>query len=240
MRTRIIALVIAVILAIVGGVLLVQYVRGADQRAADGAELTSVLVVIEDVPQGTRSDQLTLFVESRPIPSAFVAEGAITDLNQLADLQGLVTTTTLVTGEQVIRERFESPDALVEGGGSVQIPEGLQEVTVSLDASRVLGGRIAAGDTIGVFVSIVGDATTQSQTKLLLERVLVTAVSGGAGTIDAAAGTPGTVSVTLAVSEQDAQAIIYSQEFARLWFSKQNDATTGRTGVPYTLQELTR
>lgn len=238
MRTRIIALIIAVILAIVGGVLLVQYVRDADQRAADGAELTDVLVITEDVPSGTPASQLALFVEPRSIPAAFLAEGAITDLDELAELDGYVTTATLVSGEQLIRERFESPDAFVDGGGSVQIPEGLQEISVSLDASRVIGGRLAAGDLAGVYVSFEGDDVTPRQTKLLLERILVTAVSGGAGSLEAGTGTPGTVTVTLAVSERDAQAIIYSSEFAQLWLSKQNESTAGRAGTPFTFQEL--
>ena len=47
-----------------------------------------------------------------------------------------------------------------------------------------------------------------------------------------------TVTVTLAVSEVDAQAIIYAREYAQLWFTKQNEETTPSTNTPFTLQEL--
>ncbi|NYF09243.1 pilus assembly protein CpaB [Leifsonia sp. AK011] len=240
MRTRIVALVIAVVLAVVGGVLLVSYVRGADQRASEGAELTPVLVVTTEVPRGATAKQLELFVEERSVPAAFLAEGAITSLDELADLGDLVTTAALVPGEQVVRERFDTAESFVDRGGSVLIPEGLQEVSVSLDAPRVLDGRLSPGDTVGIFVSVEGDGTAPRQTRPLLEKVLVTAVSGGTavaedGTIT---GAQGTVTVTVAVSERDAQAIIYAREYAQLWFTKQDPDTTPSGRTPFTIQEL--
>ena len=240
MRTRIVALVIAIVLAVVGGVLLVNYVRGADQRATEGAELAPVLVVTTEVPAGATAKQLELFVEERSVPKAFLAEGAITSLDELTDLGDLVTTAVLVPGEQVVSGRFASADSVVDQGGSVLIPEGLQEVSVSLDAPRVLDGRLTPGDTAGIYVSVEGDGTTPRQTRPLLEQVLVTAVSGGTavaedGTIT---GTQGTVTVTVAVSERDAQAIIYAREYAQLWFTKQNPDTAPSVRTPFTVQEL--
>lgn len=240
MRTRIIALIVALVLAVVGGALIIEYVRGADARAVDGAQLTNVLVVTKQVPPGTGVDELVLLVEQRSIPSAFLAEGAISDLAELTQLSGLVTTATLVPGEQVVRERLATPEDLVNGGGAVQVPEGLQEITVSLDAPRILGGHLAPGDTVGIFVSVEGDGVTPRQTRPLLEQVLVTAVDGGSSVAqnDAVTSSIGTVTVTLAVSEADAQAIIYAREFAQLWFSKQNADTLSQTAVPFTFTEL--
>ena len=240
MRTRIIALVVAAVLAITGGVLLVNYVRGADQRAADGAELTPVLVVTADVPAGTKAGDLKLLVEETTVPAAFLAEGALTSLDDLDEVDDLVTTAALVPGEQVILERLASPESVVEQGGSVQIPEGMQEVSISLDAPRVLGGRLQAGDTVGIYVSLEAEGANPRQTRLLLEQVLVTAASGGETiAADGTATAPsGTVTVTVAVSEADAQAIIYARQYASLWFTKQNESTTPSSNTPVTLQEL--
>lgn len=239
MRTRIIALVVAVALAVAGGVLLVGYVQGADLRAADGAELTSVLIVVGDVSAGTAADSLGLLVEERSIPSAFLADGAITGLDELADLDGLVTTSALVPGEQVIGDRFATPDAFVGGGGTVPVPEGMQEISVSLDSSRVLGGLLAPGDIVGAFVSVEGDGgAVARQTKLIFDDLLVTGVGGGAAASAEAGALTGTVTITLAVTEEQAQSIIYSREFAQLWFSRQNGTTTPTTGESYGLQDL--
>ena len=51
MKTRIIGAIVALILAAVGAFVLVTYVRGADARAADGAELADVYIVQEAIPQ---------------------------------------------------------------------------------------------------------------------------------------------------------------------------------------------
>ena len=45
MKTRIIGAILALVLAVVGAFVLVTYVRGADARAAEGAELADVYVV---------------------------------------------------------------------------------------------------------------------------------------------------------------------------------------------------
>ena len=56
MKTRIIGAIVALILAVVGAFVLVNYVRGADARAADGAELADVYIVQEAIPKGTAGD----------------------------------------------------------------------------------------------------------------------------------------------------------------------------------------
>ena len=53
MKTRIIGAVLALILAVVGAFFLVTYVRGADARAQQGAEMTDVYVVQTEIPRGT-------------------------------------------------------------------------------------------------------------------------------------------------------------------------------------------
>ncbi|MET0162298.1 MAG: Flp pilus assembly protein CpaB [Microbacteriaceae bacterium] len=235
MRTRIIALVIAAVLAIVGGVVLVTYVRSADQRAAGDAELVDVLVVQQEVPAGTAAAQLALVTSVDRIPEAFLAEGALTSLDQLEELQGQVTSAALVPGEQVIAARLASPGDFVGGGGSIPVPEGLQEISLSLDAQRVLGGRLAAGDLIGVLVTVPEAQDSPAQTFLRYDQLLVTAV-GGAFAEDGSAS--GAVTVTLAVERDEAQAIVFAQETATLWLSKQSEDLESTGGAPATRSDL--
>lgn len=235
MRTRIIALVIAAVLAIVGGVVLVTYVRSADQRAAGDAELVDVLVVQQEVPAGTAAAQLALVTSVDRIPEAFLAEGALTSLDQLEELQGQVTSAALVPGEQVIAARLASPGDFVGGGGSIPVPEGLQEISLSLDAQRVLGGRLAAGDLIGVLVTVPEAQDSPAQTFLRYDQLLVTAV-GGAFAEDGSAS--GAVTVTLAVERDEAQSIVFAQETATLWLSKQSEDLESTGGAPATRSDL--
>lgn len=235
MRTRIIALVIAAVLAIVGGVVLVTYVRGADQRAAGDAELVDVLVVQQEVPAGTAAAQLALVASVDRIPEAFLAEGALTSLEQLDEYAGQVTSAALVPGEQLIAARLASPGDFVGGGGSIPVPEGLQEISISLDAQRVLGGRLAAGDHVGVLVTVPEAQDSPAQTFLRYDQVLVTAV-GGAFAEDGSAS--GAVTVTLAVERDQAQAIVFAQETATLWLSKQAEGLESTGGGPATRADL--
>ncbi len=235
MRTRIIALVIAAVLAIVGGVTLVTYVRSADQRAAGDAELVDVLVVQQEVPAGTAAAQLALVTSVDRIPEAFLAEGALTSLDQLEELQGQVTSAALVPGEQVIAARLASPGDFVGGGGSIPVPEGLQEISLSLDAQRVLGGRLAAGEYVGVLVTVPETQDSPAQTFLRYDQLLVTAV-GGAFAEDGSAS--GAVTVTLAVERDEAQAIVFAQETATLWLSKQAEGLESTGGAPATRTDL--
>jgi len=234
-RTRIIALVIAAVLAIVGGVVLVTYVRSADQRAAGDAELVDVLVVQQEVPAGTAAAQLALVTSVDQIPEAFLAEGALTSLDQLEELQGQVTSAVLVPGEQVIAARLASPGDFVGGGGSIPVPDGLQEISLSLDAQRVLGGRLAAGDLVGVLVTVPETQDSPAQTFLRYDQLLVTAV-GGAFAEDGSAS--GAVTVTLAVERDEAQSIVFAQETATLWLSKQAEGLESTGGAPATRADL--
>lgn len=219
MRTRLIALIAAIALAVVGGVLLVLYVRGVQSEAAAGAAPTPVYVVTAPVAPGTPASRLGTSVELREVPGAYVVDGAVDDL---AELAGMVATAALIPGEQLVEGRFATPDDFAAEGGTVEVPEGMQEVSLAVPAARIVGGRVSAGSHVGVWVSSgSGSAAT---TTLLIEQALVTA-TGTAGSSAPTAGSTGDLTVTLALSGDDTARLIHSAEFGSLWFSLQFDDT---------------
>ncbi|MCW2700258.1 MAG: cpaB [Blastococcus sp.] len=237
MRRRLVAASAALVLFVVGALVLVAYVRGADARALAGAQPVQVLVVDQPVPAGTPGEELAEYVRSDILPAKAAVEGRVADL---AALDGLVATTDLEPGEQLLASRFEQPDQR-QAAGTVQVPTGLQEVSVLLDPQRAVGGRLAAGDTVGVYLSqVLGDL---KQTHGVLHRVLVTQVQGAPAAPDpaAAAGTETAASssapasslmVTLAVDAQDAETVIFGAEHGTLWLSLEPEGSeTGGTRV---------
>ncbi len=148
MRRRLLAASAALVLFVVGTLVLVAYVRGADARALAGASPVQVLVVDQPVPAGTSGDELADFVTTETVPAKAAVEGRVTDLSELT---GLVATTDLQPGEQLLAGRFQNPDAM-QAPGTVAVPEGLQEVSVPLEPQRAVGGRLAAGDSVGVYL----------------------------------------------------------------------------------------
>lgn len=221
MKTRIIALIVAAVLAIGGGLVLVNYVRTADARAFNGAELTDVLVVASAVPAGTPSSALDNAIVVRQVPTAYVVDGAVTSIDALV---GLIAAVELQPGEQVLASRFVTADQFGENSGSIPVPAGLQEISIAVDAQRVVGGQVVPGDEVGIFTSFEETSDDPASTRLMLSGVLVTSVATAAGVEDSGS-TGGLVLVGLAVSADDAQKLVYSIEFGRLWVSKQDDAS---------------
>jgi Flp pilus assembly protein CpaB len=230
MRIRIIGAVVAVVLAAVGALALVLYVRDADVRAADGAELVNVYVVGEEgVPKGTPGEAIRDFISVERLPNIAVQSDHVTDLS---DLEGLVTTAELLPGEQLVIGRFQDP-ALLAARGDVTVPAGMQEITVALPVEQAAGGVIVAGSTVGVvFTSAVGEDEALS-TAFALHQVLVTRVQGGdtfAVAPESDAGPVSRIMVTLALTTPDIERLVWAAELQQnnsggIWLTLESDTT---------------
>ena len=113
---------------------------------------------------------------SEELPGTAVAKSALQNLDGLA---GKVTAVDLLPGEQLVAERLIAPEEL-KASGSVEVPEGLQEVSFQLEPQRVVGGRLAPGDHVGIFISLKSGGLEakpdKETTQLTIHKVLVTAV----------------------------------------------------------------
>jgi len=223
---RLLAAFAALVLLVTGTLVLLAYVRGADSRALAGTRTVEVMVVEELVPAGTSGDDLAGLVSTVTMPAMAAIDGRVTDLS---DLAGLVATVDLQPGEQLLAGRFQRPDDL-QAPGTVAVPAGLQELSVLLEPQRVAGGRIAAGDTVGVYLSqVLPDGTPQ--TSAVLHSVLVSQVQGAPtaadaqdGTEEAAAATPSSsLLLTLAITSKDAETVVFGMEHGTLWLSLETD-----------------
>jgi pilus assembly protein CpaB len=221
MKRRVIAAVTAMLLAGVGAVVLLGYVGSADRRALAGMHPVDVLVVTAAVPQGTTAEALTKLVSTKTLPALSVAKGA---LSSLSTISGQVATTDLQPGEQVLASRFADPASLANAG-DVPVPRGLQQIALSLDPQRALGGHLTAGSTVGMFISLPKDGDSPAQTHLVQHKVLVTRVDGGStaaapeGGVGTATNPGAALMVTVAVNSHNAETLIYGAEHGTLWLS---------------------
>ncbi|MFQ4149954.1 SAF domain-containing protein [Arthrobacter sp. LAPM80] len=234
MKTRLLGGAVALVLAIMGALLLSTYVKGADSRAQAGMNPAKVLVVQQPVAAGTTIEQLKSLVKEVSLPKSAVVDGAVTDLETL---DGKVVSVALVPGEQLLSSRLAAPQSL-QDPNQVAVPKGLEELTLKLAPERVLGGKLKAGDTVGVFISYNAGVAPRTgevpATKLQFHKVLVTRI--GSDTADSSAGATapaqppsptGTTFVTLAQSGADAVATVHAIEFGTIYLSKENaDAST--------------
>ena len=250
MKSRLLAGVAALVLAIVGALLVVSYAQGADTRAVQGLDPVAVLVVKKAVPAGTPVEALKTFVASEELPGKAVTKSALKNLDER--LAGKVTAVELLPGEQLVAERLIAPEEL-KTSGAVEVPKGLQEVSFQLEPQRVVGGRIAPGDRVGIFINLKDgglEAKPEKETtQLSIHKVLVTAVQrapvatpspqpsadGSAPPAEDMSLPTGSLMLTVAVNDVDATKIVYASihEFASLWLSKEplNATDSGRPGI---------
>lgn len=220
--TRIAAAFVAALLAAAGVVMVMMYVQGADQRAAAELQPTDVMVVTKEIPQGGEAIVGTN-VEIQQLPDRAVAEKA---LSRIESLDGKVAAATLYPGEQVIAERFTTPEVLTND--AVLIPPEMVQVTVSLTPDRVIGGKLKAGDTVGLLMS--GEAISENEdpvqfTQTVLHGVLIARVQAVAPEEEAAADQPPSDAhfVTFAVSAIEAERVVFAAEHATIWLTLERE-----------------
>jgi pilus assembly protein CpaB len=190
MNRRLIGIAVALVLGIVGTIILVNYVQSARDDAAEPEPTTSVLVVSGTIRQGATLEDIRAGVTLTDVPDGLLAEGVLKSLDGLDST--LIAGVELQPGEQLLRSRLVLPEELV----SVDVPAGLQELTIALSPERVVGGQIEAGSTVGVVMSFdpfelatsgapTADAEspdadlptrTPNTTKLTLNGILVTSL----------------------------------------------------------------
>jgi len=247
MKARLLGGISALVVAVIGTVLLFNYVQGADRRALANTETEDILVVKQNVPAGTPASQLSQYLTTKAVPRTAIAADAVEDLGSVGSK---VTAVGLVPGEQLLSSRLVDASTFI-GPARVEVPEGLQEISVRLGIDRVVGGSVQAGDTVGVFISLGDAAGGGNGTQLTFHKVLVTAVqfsSGQAvqtqgeatqasstGALNTEGSKPAASDsylITLARDAVDAEKLVYAAEFGKIYLSKEPaGATEGTNGV---------
>jgi Flp pilus assembly protein CpaB len=237
MRIRIIGAILALVLAVVGAIAVIAYVRDADVRAANGATLTQVYIIEEPVPAGTPGEEIGAYIRVQRLAANSIQPDHV---SALSDLAGLVSTVPLLVGDQLVEGRFADPADLA-AQGNVLVPDGLQEVTLALPVEQVVGGAVRGGSKVGVVVTIIGvDAAT---TQFALNGVLVTRVQAGDSfnpvPSEDESAPVATIMVTLALATHDVERVVFAAELqqnnaAGIWLSLQPEGSDPSGSVPVT------
>ncbi|MCU1440625.1 MAG: cpaB [Rhodoglobus sp.] len=217
-------------LAAIGTIVLFNYVRTADIRAANGAEIVRVYVVEDEVPAGTSGENIEQYIAVREIPAIAAVPDRVTNLRELRGLQADVI---LQPGEQLIMARWIDP-AEIASRGEVPLPENMQALTIALPVERVVGGTVQAGDTVGVVSTAQLSETEYSRQSY--HKVLVLSVQSGTAIV-ADEGQPNgepveALMVTLALTTPQVEVVAWTQQFGWVWLTlepESADESGGRT-----------
>ncbi len=235
----------AVLLALVGGLLLWQNSDDPESEAAveEPVEETQVLVAKRDINAGesasTLSDNAFAFVELVSVPVDQVELGALTSVDDLADLAigRNVLAATVPLGAQIAVDDFVVPGEQ-ELSALPDVDPNLFEVTVALESQRALGGNIRPG----MIVAVVGSydlgpevAEGKSTSVVVAESTLVTNVqTERLFTTEQLSNDPLAPSlaptsrlfITFGVPVEDLEKLAHVAEFGRIWLARQGDEAT--------------
>jgi pilus assembly protein CpaB len=253
MTRRIIGVLLAIVLAVIGTGAVLLYVNSARNTVAAGQRAVHILVAKGRIPAGTSGDRIRSqgLAEDLVVPASTVPEDALS--NVPGELDKLVITADVQARQVLLRGMFGQATRL---SGGLDIPEGSVAVSVTINISQQVGGFVRPGSQIAIFDTYPADASGKVSsaatatggnraTKVLLPRVEVIAVGTfGANGVTAnqvqqngdksgtttQQNTGGQIIVTVAVTQADAERLIHATATGTLYFALLTDSSDVKPG----------
>jgi pilus assembly protein CpaB len=179
MGRRVMMVLAAMLVGLIGVAAVLVYAAGADARALAGQQTQTVYMAQQLVPSGTTAADAVskgLMVPTQIVVKG-VPAGALTKVD--AATGKLVALTDIAAGDFVIASRFGTTPT---GAKAIQVPDGQVAISVSLtDPGRVgtfvtLGSHIVIYDTYQPPAGPAGTPGATKQTRVLLDDALVIGV----------------------------------------------------------------
>jgi pilus assembly protein CpaB len=150
MGRRILVIVVAAVLALVGGVMVLLYARNADARAVSAATPKTVYTSSLAIPAGTSiRDALRLqMLTETQIPANGVPAGALAEVTD--ENASLLALTDIPQGQYVLAASFGDTPL---GQKLIQVPTGKLAVSVALSDPARVGSFVTPGSFLTIFAT---------------------------------------------------------------------------------------
>jgi pilus assembly protein CpaB len=227
MQSRVLATLVAVVLALVATAALVVYVNGADRRAVSGQEPRMVWVAAQLIKAGTsgQTARNTGLIKQVPVPNKNVVAGAVLSMPQIENRYAAVD---IVAGEQLLLRRWVGAED-VAGRRLLQIEPGHQALAIEMDMVRQVAGFVTPGDKVSLVLSMKRPAPggDLERSQFLLQNVQVLAVGATALANSAAQGGGSRVNqgrgevaaVTLSIPDERVEQVVYAAENGSIYMT---------------------
>jgi pilus assembly protein CpaB len=226
MQSRVLAILIAVVLALVATAAMVVYVNGADRRALAGQQPTYVWVAVKPIPSGMSGEdaQINKMIDRVTVPARNALKNRVRSPDQLRNRYADVS---IAVGEQLLLDRWVGAED-VPGRRLLQIPEGHQAVSIGVDVVRQVAGFVTPGDQVNVAVTRP-NRDGEDETGFVLRNVRVLAVGataltrsptqGNGGRVNQGKGSQTLTAVTLSVADQFVVRVINAAEEGSIYLT---------------------
>lgn len=243
MGRRTILLIVAALIAVLGSGMVYLYVKGADDRAKEAQAPVQVLKAVAQIEPGeTLADASAAGkIELDDVPAEERLDGALVSIGENGSLVAL---STIYPNEQVTTSKFGTPGEQQ----ALTVPKGSFAISVNLSDTGRVAGFVSPGSEVAIFLNgPIGKGDTEG-TRLLLPKVQVIAVAQTTMTTSTTTTQTGDQTVeslprtlfTLAVTQDQAERILYASTHGELSFGLLDEDSKVKPGPGVTLSNLFR
>lgn len=216
MDKRKLSIILAVVLALMGTVMVRNYIAQTERKFVKEEKKAYVLVAKTSIPAGTTIDE-TMF-QFEAVPEKYVQPKAI---NSQSLVVGKRAIADILPGEQIMSTKLTI--AVKDTSLAMRTPQGKRAMTLTIPILSAVGGKVRAGDyvdVVGTFpynAQVDGKTVTELVSVTLFQNVLVLGIEGNA---PAERGKPAPAAtdlvVTLALSPREISLLTYAMDQGRL------------------------
>ena len=237
MTRRLLAIAVAIVLAAAGTAGVLWYAFSADSRAqARISNPVTVAIATQAIPAGTTGAAIKArkLVRLEKMPRDAVPSDVLGDIG--ADQTELVLTSNIAAGQLLTAANFGNRTQVSSG---LALPAGKMAVTVQTGAPEQVAGYVQQGSRVAMFLTYKvtngsGEETRIRRTRVLLPDVEVLAVGAytrnGGNAADGGGGSNGSLLVTVAVNQAEAERLIQGLNVGSLYLGLLTDSTTVKPG----------
>ncbi|MHB9095501.1 MAG: Flp pilus assembly protein CpaB [Eubacteriales bacterium] len=199
-------LVLTIVLGIVTSLLVGNYLK-VTKTTTENRAMTTVVAAAYGVKQGTRITRD--MVKTFQIPQRDVPSQAVTSTVQVI---GQLATVELVTDEVITLSQLASEKTSTEL--SYRIPEGFRAATIAINTLTGVANHVKPGNYVDILMSYRATENIQDNKVLTLTQNSLVLAVGAA--VQVKEGDPPTENLTLALTPQEAQLVMLSENIGKM------------------------
>lgn len=232
MRSRVTALILAIILGILATAGVAIYLNIIAKSSKTEGEKIDVYVAARGISAGKTGGQLLKdgSIEKKTVPRRYLPADAVTSLKTI---NSKMLASRLSEGETLTFSKFKTLS------GAEMLPLRLKNdqlaISFPVDQFSGVAGQVRSGDRVVVMATMKGAAENSEFTRIILTNVPVLTVPPEGKKNSSASQGQTKQSLTIAVDAADLEKLVFAAEEGRLWVALQKGKgkteTTSTTGA---------
>ncbi|HQP92178.1 MAG TPA: Flp pilus assembly protein CpaB [Candidatus Omnitrophota bacterium] len=216
MDKRKLSIVLAVVLALMGVVMIRNYISQTEKKFVKEEKKAYVLIASTNIPAGTTIDETMIKFDA--VPEKYVQPKAISSQSLAVGKRAVAD---ILPGEQIMSTKLTI--SVKDTSLAMLTPQGKRAMTITMPFLSAVGGKVKRGDyvdLVGTFpynAQVDGKTVTELVSVTLFQNVLVLGVEGGAaperGKVTVA---PTDLVITLALSPKEIALLTYAMDQGKL------------------------